>query len=456
MDLRRSNLVKFLRGLFFADYTERASTAKLLPGASGATVASVASDGYVTTNTTTANGWFTPGTSNFLLVLASGFDNPGNNGLKKVSAVTSTKLSVSGLTAESSPPDSARLDLVGFEAVATGSKITMTHSTGAGTKLLNVPAGLGIKAGELIFVGGDATDNKLSNAQLGWVRVKEVDGTTLTLSITDFTPANASTGTKVQIFVSPRYIRNAPTGAHLRKYEYRLERRLGKDASDLEQAQYLTGAVADSMTMSLSTADKVTCSISFMCKQALTRKGSSADPTNFGVADSKGGIESLKTGAKVVKAPIEPIYNTSSNITTSKLYLVDNNKSLYQYLSDLTLTITNEIANQHAVGSQFAIGDVSGNFGVGLSGTAFFEDSDVLQTIQDNAEVGAYMCIANNNSGMVFDIPNLMVTTSDLGVSLNESVTVSVDTTGSESTLGHTMQWAYYDYLPDVAMGEIN
>lgn len=444
-DVKFSNLTRLLRGFFFADYVERGSTSRLKAASSDETVTAVTTTGYTTTNTTPANGWYVP-TGGSLLIYASGFTNSANNGFKKATAVTATKVSVASLTAEASAPSGARIDIVGIEGGA--GVIDMDETDGVVT-LTGFPIGtgttnhLGLKAGEWIFIGGDATGSRLTAAQTGWARVKSVSAVTsgsatVTLDVLDFTAADvSSTSEKVQIFVAPRYLRNADVGTDIKNYTYQLERTLGSDGSS-NQAQYLTGAVANELSLSIATADKVTASLAFVCRNSETKKGAE--------------IKSVKTTNRRVKPKVEDIYNTSSNITATKLYLTDDNTSLFAYLSDLTLSITNEATQVYAVGSDSAIGTTTGNFGVTASTTAYFTDTDAIQSVRDNAKAGMYLGMANSNKGIMIDLPLLQVTAADLSVALGESITVGVETTASESEEGHTLQWGQYDYLPTVAM----
>ena len=111
-DFKNDRLKQFLPGLFNGDYVdERGSTDRYAPANNDATVASVAADGYVTTNTTSANGWSVPSNSTLLLI-ARGFTNPANNGFKIATSVTGTKVLVAGLTAETAPA-TASLTIVG-------------------------------------------------------------------------------------------------------------------------------------------------------------------------------------------------------------------------------------------------------------------------------------------------------------------------------------------------------
>lgn len=100
-NVKHSNLQDFVPGMLRAKYTERGSTARKETVTNAETVTGVVGDGYTGTNFSAANGWVVPASGD-LLVYASGFKIPANNGRKFATAVTATKVSVAGLTADAS------------------------------------------------------------------------------------------------------------------------------------------------------------------------------------------------------------------------------------------------------------------------------------------------------------------------------------------------------------------
>lgn len=125
------------------------------------------------------------------LVRATGFTNSANNQIFRVASSTATTIvgTSLGLVAETAPPGTARLKVVGF-AGASGD-ITAT-ATGLGSTLLDFTT-LGLVVGQWIKIGGTAAGDKFATAVLNdWMRITAITTTALTL---DNRPAGWTTDT---------------------------------------------------------------------------------------------------------------------------------------------------------------------------------------------------------------------------------------------------------------------
>src|SRR5262245_38868214 len=105
-DVTKDLLDVFLEGMFMALQKQSGGTGLALfrPTAVTATGYTVAASGNIQTNT---------------LILARGFANSANNGLKNTTASTSTEIKASGLVVESSPPANVTVEVAGWQG-ATG------------------------------------------------------------------------------------------------------------------------------------------------------------------------------------------------------------------------------------------------------------------------------------------------------------------------------------------------
>lgn len=104
------------------------------------------------------------------LVQASGFTNSANNQIFKVASSTATTIvgTALSLIAETAPPGTARLKVVGFQGAS--ADITAT-ATGLASTTLDFTT-LGLVIGQWMKVGGTAVGDKFANAVLNdWVRL---------------------------------------------------------------------------------------------------------------------------------------------------------------------------------------------------------------------------------------------------------------------------------------------
>lgn len=75
--------------------------------------------------------------------------------------------------------------------------------------------------------------------------------------------------------------------------------------------------------------------------------------------------------------------------------------------SDATLTITNNVREQGAIGSEFAAGMAMGKVGVQLSGTIYYYDDTVLRTHLDNGWLSAEITVVTDEGTISFTMPRM-------------------------------------------------
>src|SRR5690606_29554202 len=90
-----------------------------------------------------------------MILLASGFTNAANNGLKVVVSVDAgtSEVRMAGLTVEASPPDEAKLLLVGYQGAAGTLDVDVSGALPTITDSAENLNKFGIIPGEMIFIG---------------------------------------------------------------------------------------------------------------------------------------------------------------------------------------------------------------------------------------------------------------------------------------------------------------
>ena len=409
-DLKNLRVKDFLPSLFNADYVERPATNKFKAPASEAKVTAVAADGYTTTGTTAANGWEITGDAE-ILIRARGFANRANNGLKVVTAITGTKLSVANLVAESSPPANAYIAFVGITTKGNTKSsyvnATKTIKFGAGVATLNL-----VKNDWIQYIHNDVI--------IGWARVESVSGTDIKLDRVAWgKPADLAEQGNSSIHVASRYINN-PTADKFKKYSYTFERKI-KDG----EIQRVTGNVLNSVSLTIGTASKITTQLDFIALDGTSEKTPAAG-TRLG---------ELK----------ETIYNTSNDVKHIVLLDPDNNEVI-GYLRDLSYAVDKGITAQFAVGRQGSVGSSSSGFAFTSDITTYFTDLGVVKAARGNISANMYMVVANESGAFVLDLPLVTVTTADVAIAKNEPVTVSVSTRNVKGDDGYTLRWSQFEY----------
>ena len=430
IDMTQSNIQDLFQGFVFDQFEEKGSQASTAASGTAYTVASSA---------------------DFLandLVFASGFALAANNGLKLVTSIPGgTSIAVSGLSAEASPPAAAKVVRVGHQFASGDCEIDASGDLpiiSTSTKNLTQ---LGLVDGELIFIGGDTAATEFGTAtDNGWCRVRNTDGAnSVTLDKASGQMVTDAGGSKtIQVFFG-RTLKNQE-GAAITRTTYQLERELGApdDASPAQiQGEYIVGAVPNEMTMSIDTADKIMVDMGFMGIDYETRNSATGLKT--------GTRPSLGTG----KA-----FNTSTHVTRIRMGLTSDVDeyvdALFAYVTEVRLSINNNLTINKAVGTLGGFEVTSGTFEVGGNITAYFQNTSALEALRANSDVTLDVCVVKDNAGFSFDLPLLSLDDGQLNVELNQAITIplglmAADGEDVNSNLAHTIVMSFYDYLPDAA-----
>jgi hypothetical protein len=319
------------------------------------------------------------------------------------------------------------------EASADAAVSSATLTDGAGVSLLE----LGLIPGEWIYLGGDSATTRLTDALTGFARIGTIDDQNITFDKTTFAPvANAGAGKTVQLFTG-FVIKNEKEPERIVTHYYEFERTLGKDADGI-QAEYVTAAVANELTLNIPVSDKLNVDIGYVGRDVEQRTGA----------------EGRKLGPKAV-ALGESAINTSSNVVRMRMAVIDPATSrpsaLFAYITEGSLTINNSVEGVKAIGTLGNIDVSTGDFEVGGELTALFQTVNATKAVRNNADVTLDFIVAANNSGFVFDIPLLSLGGGRPEIESGEPVTVSLETFGAENPNGYTLLYTNFPYLPTFA-----
>lgn len=383
-----------------------------------------------------------------MLLLASGFSNSANNGLKLVTGTDNptTEVQVSGLVAEPAPPAAAKILLVGFEGAAGTFDVDASGDLPLLTSASVDFTDLGLIPGEFIFIGGDAVGDRFTSAaNNGIKRLRAVAAGSLTIDKSDEVMVDEVSSTEtVQIFFG-RVLKNELADLIVRQ-TYQMERQMG--APDTAQptqiqAEYVLGAFPNEMEMVIESADKINCNYSFV---AITNDQNSA-------------TVGIKSGTRIGVVESDA-YNTSTDFSRIKLSTVSSTNEapdpLFAFITELTLNINNNVSLNKAVGYLGGFDATIGLFEVSAEISAYFTQVESIQAVRDNKDVTLDIFVTKENRGFVFDLPLVALGGGLPEVELDEPIMIPLESDAAtavkmDPNFDHTLLWVFFDYLPDLA-----
>jgi hypothetical protein len=434
-DLTQENLQDLLQGFMFADLREKAKVggASEITGIAGSVIS--------TTDTT--------GIAAGDLIIGRNFGESGNNDVlwSVASVIASTSITINETpVAEGAPPATAEIRVVGIEGTAGDIDVDVSGTYPALTTTTIDWTTEGLVEGEWIFIGGDGAGESFANAvNNGWKRIRSIAANTLTLDKSDSTMVTeASTTETVRIFYG-RVLKNE-TGSLITRRSYNLERTLGAPDDSLPaqvQAEYIEGAVPSEFTMSIPTADKLTCELAFIGTNSSTVDGPTA----------------LKSGSRPALTESDA-FNTSSDFSRINLaQVVDGNEAptpLFAFAQEIEITINNNLSPNKAIGTLGSFEVTAGTFEVSGDITAYFADVAAITAVRNNVDITLDFAIAKANAGMVFDLPLISLGEGRPEVEQDEPITLplSMDAATAakiDPNLDYTAMFVFFDYLPTAA-----
>lgn len=459
MDVTKTNTARMMQGFMFADARELPSSHPLkseyaIPFYIDATSANKLTIDTRTIDPSVAESSYKiePGT----YIKVEGFSNPQNNGIFFVSQVDVEVDFIRATTVPAMVTDSvAAGQIVSYRTVGIRANWD-GNATDAEVKLVNGQMAISLRTlrdytvyltdapqGQWLFLGGDATDSRLG-ANTGYARIAldynpEAETEYVRFDLTTFKPAPGQFPAADNfVFYIPSVVANARDGDKIVRRSYTLRRSLGY-VPEGEQAEYLSGAVANEFTLNVGGQTLLKADLAYIATNYYTQSGDDAN-----------------MAGTVVPARGEAAYNTSSNAYATKLYIHDKTTSqpgaLFGYLQEGTINISNGVTPDKAVGVMGAFDVSTGNFTVGGELTAYFTTVKAAQAIRDNADVGLYSIFAADNAGFVADIPLLTLGGGRINVVKDQPITIPLTINGARAASLETMSMGYFDYLPNIAM----
>ena len=427
-DILKSDIKRYGQGFFFANAREKASTEPLNGQKTNLTATT-------TTEYTAASGLdvFSAGD----IVYVTGFDNPENNGRHVVTSSTSTTLTVAETLIVETPDTSASISVCG--KVMPDDDISMSVGTSQFylTSVSQDFTSLGLNVGEWIFVGGDAVNSKFSLSGAGYARIYKIEANTLTFDGSTFSPLTESgLGFTIELYFAS-YIRNEQPSLIKRK-TYQAEVTLGKD-EDGTQSVYVVGSAPNEMKVNINQGTKMTVDYSFVSQKTEYRSG----------------LEGLKAGERYSE-DLTSTFNATSHVYRNKISIkndsVMNSSPLFAYVTDGSITFNNGVKPEKAIGVKGAFDMSSGNFTVSASLTGVFRSVSQIQAVGENSEIEYNVILANENSGVIYDIPFATFSGGKPSLPKDESIKLPLEIMASENKNGYTASITAFDYLPDAAM----
>jgi len=426
---------RLLQGFYFADIREKPTTMPMNGAVNDIGAVTAADDKYATGATAVAFN------KAGYIVKASGFGIAANNGLHLVVSADANDITVGdGLVNEAAPPVAAKLEVVGFQFASADVAIAMVGNVATLTSAANVLNTLGLIVGEWIFIGGDTlASNRFAN-NVGFARISSIAAGVLTFDDITWAGVNeVSTGKTIRIWFGS-IIKNENIPALVKKRSVQFERTLGEGPTST-QAEYLTGSMANQMTLNIPTADKCNVDLNFVSCGVEYRTGEVGDE--------------LKDGARVA-AYGGDAFNSTSDVYRLKMNVVDpsvsNPEALFGYITEGNITINNGVTPDKAVGVFGAFDTSAGNFEVGGSVTAYFTTVEAVRAVRRSADLAFNVIMAKENAGFVIDIPLFGSGGSKVNVEKDKAIMLPLEMAGAENPNGYTKLFNYFPYLPNVAM----
>lgn len=423
-DLSRDFIEQFGPAAFRSLLKQPSSTgqSKFLPTAVTATGYTVAANGALAQN---------------ILILAAGFTNAANNGLKVLGAGSiATEIKTAGLVVEAAPPAGACVYVVGVQGVATDIAV---NAAGNLTSAANIFTTLGLQVGMWIWLGGGtaAAPGALgfaTAADRGFARITAIAAGVLTVDRRSNTTWTVDPGTAktIQIFYGP-WLRNvAGDNTDYRELSYSLElSEPGAGAAAATDFVYGLGCCINMLEINAPSEDKAVATASFV-------------GTNFTDPST-----SRATGASAATLPFaNNAFTTADQVRRLRVANVDETGISVDIL-DWKLTINNNVKPQVQQGTLGAVRMIFGKFQVKLDITCIFIQDDVCKAIRDNRTCAFDVCIASTDGALLFDVPSVMLDDGAPDIRANEEVTLPTTAMAfRDSTYNFTCGMQLFPFLP--------
>lgn len=434
-DFTLTNMIDPFQSFLFADAREKASSKPL--NGTERTITAV-NAGASTFAAAAGLATFLPGH----IVLASNFSVPSNNGIHIVSAAASGLLTVDGvLEDEAAPPDTARLDAVGFMFAAGDLSIAVDVDSVDLVTVAGDFTTLQLVPGEWVGVGGDTAVTRFAdngNNAPFYGRVRSVSAKRLTLDKTTGTQAaDAGAAKEIQIFFGT-VIKNEDDCDLIKMRSFTFERQYGCGAG--QEAEYVGGAVANQLTLNIPTpgADaKINVDVTYIAT------------TSFERTEAEG----ILAGDRVA-ALNEPAYKPGINVYRNRMAVVDpvtlNPSALVAYNQQMSLVINNNLGGNKAIEAFGNSGINIGEFSVSGTSTSYFNGVETTRRVREGAELTWDFILTKGNAAFAFDLASYGLGNAKANVAPNEPITVPLEGSAGKGQFGYTILTSFFRYVPTV------
>jgi len=368
------------------------------------------------------------------LVYARGFTNADNNGLKVVdSGGTTTSVPVTdSLVDEASPPTNAELALCGVRTAAGDLDVDADGNiTSAALDFTT----LGVRAGQVVWVGGDAAINRFTSAaNKGFVRLVSVAAHLLAIDKTGQTfVTEANTTQEVDIYFG-RFLRNvAVDDSDYLEQSFQFEGTYPNlMAGGADGYEYAKGNYCNTLGFELPLTDKATLGFAFV--------GTDTDvPTVTRASGASTPIIPLQTGA----------FNTSADIARLRVQEADET-GLSTDFKSLTFNINNNVSPEKVLGQLGAKYMNTGNFEIDIEAQLLFTDGAVVEAVRENRRVTMDFSVRNDDGAIVVDVPSMTLGDGSREYPVNESILINTTAQAyGDSTLGYSVGVSMFPYAPN-------
>jgi len=340
-------------------------------GTSDSVITDVAETGGVFTVTTGAA--FVAGQ----LIRTTGFTNAGNNSLFVLTTGSATVPAVgdSLLTDEAAPPAAARIKVIGFQGAS--GDITAT-STGLGSTSLNFTL-MGLNVGQWVKIGGTGSAFRFGTEALnGWARVTAIAATALTLdNLPTGWTTDAGSAKTIRVFFGD-VIKNGTT-----KVDLAIERGfLGQDTPTYILQR---GMVANRLTGSLTSGEKMTGSVEFM-----GLSGSQSTSSQDGTPDA---------------APTGLILAANANVGR----LAENGSALANknYARGLTFEINNNLREIRSLDEVAPVDIADGSCDVMVNLSTYFGSNSLYAKVLAGTATNLNARVEKDSQALILGFPRL-------------------------------------------------
>lgn len=350
--------------------------------------------------------------------------------------VTFAKLNPLHVIKVVSPLTDARIIKVGVKAAAGDMVLASTATAATLTTAAGDFVAMGLSRGEWIFVGGDDAAFKFASTPPFYARIFDVKAKVLTFDTTT-SPIVADVGaaTTLALFFGT-FIVNGDT-----RTSYTHARHLGKNEAGKTLVETFTGCVPNEMGVSLSEASYVQLDLGYMAKDHR--------PTTMTTP------EFTAAYTKVKEPPEEDAFHTSSDLYRQRLSVDGvalNTAAITSFVQEASISITNNLSADTALGQLGAFDFSVGNFGLTGSITAYFIGLEAIDAVRCNCTVGMDLILATKNSGIVVDMPSFTLG-GNIEVEANASIKIALEQAAFRSSkFGYMLSWTSFPYLPAAAM----